>query len=162
MRVDKTRIIAALRARLRENLNSLTAAQGAAQSGATHEQTRQEDPKDTRAIEAAYLARGLAERVETMRSEIAVVGTMQGRSFSSQDSIAMGALVGLKSGDEEEAVYFLTPCGGGEKITVDGIVIQVLTTTSPLGAAVIEKRVGDEIELVLPTRRLEAVVSWIA
>ena len=45
------------------SMSALTASQKTVQSGAIHEETRQEDPKDTRAIEATYLARGLAERV---------------------------------------------------------------------------------------------------
>ncbi len=161
-KIDKTAVITALRGRLRDNLEKLTAAQGAAQSGAVHEETRQEDPKDTRAIEATYLARGLAERVETLRTDIATVGSMQPHAFSPQDSIALGALVGLEDEDGNTAVYFLARCGGGEKLVVDGTTIQVLTTTSPLGSALIEKHVDDDIALDLPTRHLEACVCWIA
>ncbi len=162
MTVDKVRVIQALRSRLWEKLQALTSAQDSAQMGAVHEETRQEDPKDTRAIEAGYLARGLAERVESLRSEIASVGSMQPRDFGEGDTIAIGALVGLEDGDGEETVYFLAPFGGGEKITVDSLEFQVLTTTSPLGAALIEKRVDDDIEIELPTRQLEACVVWIA
>ena len=161
MKIDKRKIIAALRARLRANLATLTAAQDRAQSGATHEETRQEGPKDTRAIEAGYLARGLAERVETLRDEIAAVGSMEATVFDTSDTIAIGALVGLEDCGGNETAYFLAPCGGGERITVDGSEILILTTTSPLGNALIEKRVDDDIELELSARRIDAQVLWI-
>lgn len=161
-RIDKKKAIAELRARLRERLSALTAAQGAAQSGAVHEETRQEDPKDTRAIEATYLARGLAERVETLRNDIAAVGSMEPRAFSPEDSAALGALLGLEEENGEEVVYFLAPCGGGEKLAVDGVTVQVLTPTSPLGSAMIDKVVGDDIDAYLPNRRLQAYITWIA
>ena len=62
-RPDKNELIEALRARVTAELRTLRESQRAAQEGATHEETRQEDPKDTRAIEAQYVSRGLAERV---------------------------------------------------------------------------------------------------
>ncbi len=160
--VDKKKVIAELRARLRERLSALTAAQGAAQSGAVHEETRQEDPKDTRAIEATYLARGLAERVETLRNDIAAVGSMEARVFSPDDSVAIGALLGLEDADGDEVIYFLAPCGGGEKLAVDGVAVQVLTPTSPLGSALIDKNTGEDVDAYLPTRRLQACIAWIA
>lgn len=159
--IDKKQVVAALRARLRERLSALTAAQGAAQSGAVHEETRQEDPKDTRAIEATYLARGLAERVESLRNDIAAVGSMEPRLFSPEDSAALGALLGLEDEDGDEVVYFLAPCGGGEKLAVDGVAIQVLTPTSPLGSALIDKGVGEDVDAYLPNRRLQACITWI-
>ena len=160
--IDKKKVIGELRARLRERLSALTAAQGAAQSGAVHEETRQEDPKDTRAIEATYLARGLAERVETLRNDIAAVGSMEPRIFSPEDTVAIGALLGLEDEGGVEVVYFLAPCGGGEKLSVDGVTVQVLTPTSPLGSALIDKAAGEEVDAYLPTRRFQACIAWIA
>jgi len=160
--VDKKEVIGQLRARLRERLSALTAAQRAAQSGAVHEETRQEDPKDTRAIEATYLARGLAERVETLRNDIAAVGSMEPRVFAPDDSVALGALLGLEEADGDEVVYFLAPCGGGERLAVDGVAVQVLTPTSPLGSVLIEKGAGEEVDVSLPARRLQATIAWIA
>ncbi len=162
LQVSKVKIIEALRTRLRDNLEALTAAQGAAQSGAVHEETRQEDPKDTRAIEATYLARGLAERVETLRTDISAIGSMVAQPFSADAPIAIGALVGLEEDDGSEKVYFLARCGGGERLDVDGLAIQVLNPTSPLGSALIEKHADDEVEIDLPNRQLIATVSWVA
>jgi hypothetical protein len=58
--IDKARGLEVLRRRITETLDGLVDSQNAAQAGSIHEETRAEDPKDTRATEASYLARGLA------------------------------------------------------------------------------------------------------
>ena len=47
-RPDKARLLARLQERIAAELQTLRESQRAAQDGATHEETRQEDPKDTR------------------------------------------------------------------------------------------------------------------
>ena len=69
----KQRAFAAVRERLIEELHAVARSQESTQAGAIHEETRAEDAKDTRAIEAQYLARGLAERAETLGDEIALL-----------------------------------------------------------------------------------------
>ena len=70
------------------------------------------------------------------------------------------ALVALDDESEEESIYFVVPCAAGEKLEQDGTTIRTLTPGSPLGGALIGRRVGDEIELDLPGRRLVATVAW--
>ena len=79
--IDKRALLELLRDKLEGDLNGSMASQSAAQAGATHDETRQEDPKDTRAIEATYLARGLAERVERMRESVAVFARLEVADF---------------------------------------------------------------------------------
>ena len=69
-KLDKARVLDALRLRTRQSLERLIASQQATQAGATHEETQPENDKDTRAIEATYLARGLAERVESLENGV--------------------------------------------------------------------------------------------
>src|SRR5690606_13474742 len=71
--IDKRAVLRALHARLAERLAGLTSSQKTAQAGATHAEANQEHAKDTRAIEQQYLARGLAERVETLREAVAAL-----------------------------------------------------------------------------------------
>ena len=47
--IDKRKVLNLLRAKLEADLRNFTTSQNAAQAGAVHEETRQEDPKDTRA-----------------------------------------------------------------------------------------------------------------
>ncbi|HSC88858.1 MAG TPA: hypothetical protein VLC09_16360, partial [Polyangiaceae bacterium] len=71
--LDKAALLAELIGRLERDLESITAAQKATQEGATHEENRSESDKDMRATEVSYLARGQAERVMTLRDELALL-----------------------------------------------------------------------------------------
>ncbi len=64
---DKRAIVAAVIARMAADLDRLETSQRATQDGATHSETKADSDKDTRAIEAQYLARGLGMRVEKQR-----------------------------------------------------------------------------------------------
>ena len=66
MRLDKAALLTALRAQIAADLDALIASQKRAHEGATHEEARPESDKDTRATEASYVARGLAERVSSL------------------------------------------------------------------------------------------------
>jgi len=158
---DKSAVLAALRERLETQLADLTAAQKSAQAGAFHPENKQEHSKDTRAIEASYLARGLAERVETLRDGIAALALLRLRAFGEDDPIAAGALVTLVAAGGTRSLYFLAPAGGGEQLTVGGCNVQVLTPRSPLGAAVAGRHAGDGIEVELPSGKLIADVDAV-
>lgn len=147
---DKTAILKALTQRISQALEALIASQKTVQSGAVHEETRQEDPKDTRAIEASYLARGLAERVETLREARAALATLRLREFGPEDEVGLTALVCLRDDEDRESIYFLVPVGGGERLTIDGATVHTLTPHSPLGSAIVERSAGEEVEVYLP------------
>jgi transcription elongation GreA/GreB family factor len=142
----KRDLLVALRARVTADLEALTALQKQAQNGAFHEETRAETDKDTQAIEASYVARGLAQRVEEMRIGVAQLGAMRLRRFE-DDPIAVGALVALEDDEGVRALYFLAPAGGGLRLPSQGTDIGIITPSSPLGRALIGKRVDDELEL---------------
>ena len=158
--IDKKEVLGLLRAKLDADLRSFLTSQGAAQASATHEETRQEDPKDTRSIEATYLARGLAERVELTREVITIFSRLRLVDFGPDDTIGVTALVGLEHEAGKERVYFLVPSAGGETLALDGATIRTLTPVSPLGRALIGKQVEDEVELNLPGKRVAARIAW--
>jgi len=160
--IDKNAVLDALRARVEKRLADVRTAQRDAQAGATHTEARPEHPKDTRAIEGSYLARGLAERVEALHDAVAVLRAIAPTAFGEHDAIALTALVGLHDENDEQSVYFLAPAGGGERLDIDGTAVLVITPHAPLGQALVGRRVGDEIALPLPGRRLDVVVAWIA
>lgn len=159
--IDKRAVLALLHERLQVDLRNFTTSQNAAQEGATHEETRQEDSKDTRAIEAQYLARGLAERVELMRNDVALLAKLELAEFGPDDPIELTALIGVEDEHGEEAIYFLVPCAGGESLEVDGRMIRTLTPQSPLGESLIDHCVDDQVTLGRPGRRTEATICWV-
>jgi transcription elongation GreA/GreB family factor len=160
-KIDKRKLLNLLRVKLEADLGNVTKSQNAVESGARHDEMRQEDPKDTRAIEATYLARGLAERVELMREAVAIVSRLEVKQFGPDDPIGSTALVALGDEDGVESIYFLVPRAAGETLKFDGMIIRALTPGSPLGRAMIGKRVDDEVELELPGKRLVAIIAWI-
>ena len=159
-RLNKSEVADKLRARVSQELRNLRESQQAAQDGAIHEETRQEDPKDTRAIEAQYVARGFAERVEDLEKTVAVLAHMRLDAFGPDDPIDLSALVSVTDSGGEK-IYLFVPVAGGETLTLKGGTVQTLTPGSPLGLALCGKCVDDDIELDLPGRRVVATVDWV-
>ena len=114
--------------------------------GATHEQAKPENDKDTRALEQSYLARGQAQRIEGLKADLAAIKLTPIRSFEADQPIAVGALVVIEEEDAERTLW-LAPQGGGTQL--QGGKIQVVTPAAPLGRALLGKREGDDLELRL-------------
>lgn len=114
--------------------------------GATHEQAKPENDKDTRALEQSYLAHGQAQRIEKLKADLAEIKLMPLRDFSAEQAIALGALVVVEEEDAERTLW-LAVQGGGTQLQAGKI--QVVTPAAPLGRALLGKREGDELELRL-------------
>lgn len=125
---DKDALLAVLRERLAAALSALTASQKLVQDGAVHSEAKQEHPKDTRAIEAGYLARGLAERAEQLRDDLIAVERL--RLPEPGSTAAVGSLVRIEAESGEETLVLLAPAGAGERLTVGGCSVLVLTPRS--------------------------------
>jgi transcription elongation GreA/GreB family factor len=157
--VDKVAVRDVWLARIRSDLDALKNSQKATQDGATHAESRSEHPKDTRAIESSYLARGLAERVVDLEQALITAGLMELKDFDSQSSIGLSALFSLE--DQHTGVeshYFLTSVAGGIRLAVGDLEILSLTTQSPLGRAVSGRHLEDEVLLKIPQGDKEFVI----
>ena len=139
-------------------LETLVRALEAAREGATHEEAKPENDKDTRALEQSYLAHGQAKRVEELRLGIAEVHAMSVRSFDADAPVALGALVSSEEGGEMKTL-FIAPHGGGTVLAAK--TVQVVTPRSPLGRALIGKRAGDDCEVALAGRMRELQVTRV-
>lgn len=159
--LDKNKILRALRSHIDADISAIGEAQQRTQKGATHEESRAENDKDTRATESSYLARGLAERLTQLHEAAALVAKLRPRSFGLDDPIAMGALVSLE-GEQAEAWYFVAPAGGGAKLNIDGQTVTVLTPQSPFGSALIGKYLDDEVRVTTPKGANEYDVTSIS
>lgn len=142
--IDKAALISAIRERLESDLGVVTRAQKASQEGATHEENRAESEKDMRATEVAYLARGQAERVRTLREEIALLASLRPRVFSQEMPVQTTALLRLAE-DDQERICFLLPAGAGLRLEHQGITIHLLTPRSPLGQSLLGVHAGDVV-----------------
>jgi len=138
-----------LAAHLAADLETLERAQRSAVEAATHEEAKPENDKDTRALEASYLARGHALRIEELRVAVGETRAWEPASPRAGAAVSIGALVEV----EDEAgvhTFFLAPHGGGLRLG-DGAV-QVVTPKSPIGRALLGKAEGDTGELVVEGR----------
>ena len=144
--IDKSGLRVELLQTLTGSLEAARAAHAAAVAGATDDEARPENDKDTRGLEQSYLARGQAQRVAELEAAVAEVGALGLRAFGAPDRIAIGALVTLEE-DGREHQFFVAPHGGGSVLTGG---VQVITPGSPLGRALVGRRIDDEVEVRLP------------
>ncbi|HWU85717.1 MAG TPA: GreA/GreB family elongation factor [Kofleriaceae bacterium] len=156
--IDKAALRAELLQTLAGALETARAAHAAAVAGAIDDEARPENDKDTRGLEQSYLARGQAQRVAELEAASTEVGTLALRAFGAADRIAMGALV-LVEEDGREHRFFVAPHGGG---TVLAGGAQVVTPGSPLGRALLGRRVDDEVEVRLPGKLRSFVIVALA
>lgn len=156
MALSKAALAEELISLLQRDLELLEREQRATAEAATHEQAKPENDKDTRALEQSYLARGQAMRVEELRAALADVRAVPLRVFPEDAPVAVGALVTTEEAEGERR-FLLMPAGGGTKLA--GGAVQVVTPRSPVGMALLGKRVGDETTAGAggKLRRLEVV-----
>jgi len=156
--IDKRALREQLVAKLTAALDTARAAHAAAIEGAFHPEARAENDKDTRGLEQSYLARGQAQRVAELEAAVAETSALELRGYGAKDRIAITALVTVEE-DDEEVRYFLAPHGGG---TVLAERVQVVTPSSPLGQALLGKRVDDEIELAVAGKIRDLVIVGVS
>jgi transcription elongation GreA/GreB family factor len=146
------------------DLEILVSALRATREGATHEEAKPENDKDTRALEQSYLARGQAARVEELRAAVEAISRLTTRVFDQADPIALGALATLCDADadppSEPVVVLVSPHGGGHQLAEGRV--RVVTPISPLGRALLGKRVGEQVGLSTRGRERQLEIVSIA
>jgi transcription elongation GreA/GreB family factor len=158
---DKAKVYGALLAEMRAALAAMAKSAKDAADGATHEENRSEGDKDMRATEESYVARGKAMRTEELAEELVRAEQLVLRTFATDDAIAPSALVRVLV-DEQPRVFFVSTQGGGRELTIDGATITVVTAASPVGRALIGKRIGDDFELAVRGAMREWVIEAVA
>ena len=153
--MDKQALKTELIAQLEATLATARIAHASAIEASTHEEARAENDKDTRGLEQSYLARGQAQRVAELEAAVGDVTALALRTFTATSVVALSALVMI---DEDDQQFFIAPAGGG--CVLDGGV-QVVTPSSPLGRALLGKRIDDEVELQLPGKLRSFAITSI-
>ena len=105
----------------------------------------------TGAARAVNLARGTANRSAAAVEAFEAVSSFRAPTkLRRGDRIGLGAIVEIEDG-EGGRTLFVAPAGAGEELTGpggDGF-LHVVTPGSPLGKALIGKRVGDVVEVMI-------------
>lgn len=148
VRPDKRALLAALRAHLQGELERAVRHAKDAAEATTHEENRAESDKDMRSTESSYVARGQALRAHELEGALARLAAMPIRDFAADDAIEVSALVEIEIEEDDRALTcLLVTVGGGVRLEKG---VSTLLTTSPLGAALLGLRAGDEAEVATP------------
>jgi transcription elongation GreA/GreB family factor len=146
----KRGLVDALLGKLETELATMRKAAKDAREAATHEEAKPENDKDTRALEASYLAGAQAARVRELEGAIKAISSMPILALEGK-AIQASAIVILEDEDEGKTTFFVAPFGGGTTLPLadegTSAGLQVVTPQSPLGRALLGRMQGDVIEL---------------
>ena len=112
--------------------------------GATHEEAKPENNKDTRALEQSYLARGQAQRLMELKAAIAAIQLIPTGAQNQGSPCALGSIVQVEDEGQTQS-YWIASTGGGTRLAQGSI--QVLTPNSPLGRALVGCSLNDDCEV---------------
>ncbi len=149
--IDKEGLVEQLAVHLRETVRTARIAMEAAATEAREGATPAERREDSRvAQENAGLARGHRARLDRATHELGALERFRPPRFAAQSPVALGAVVEIEDGAEGRTL-FLAPVGAGAELTGPGGdgYLSVVTPSSPIGRAIIGRRVGDVIEVVV-------------
>ena len=149
--IDKRALLRSLIARIQADLISIEDSQRATIEGATHEESRAENDKDTRALESTYLARGLAQRVQELQNSISQLQSWNLSGAQPRERLALGSIAVVEDEDSGESrLLWIAPTGGGLALDAQNMTLLVVTPQSPLGSGLIGRQRGDVVEAKLP------------
>jgi len=144
---DKEQLLAALVAERQQSVEGMARRAREVAASATHEESRPENDKDTRAIEESYLARGQSLRVAEAEADLQVLRSLRVRRFDPDQPVAVTALVLIEDEEGNSKVVFLAPAGGGTRLQTQGHTVHVVTAASPLGRGLLGRQVDDDFEI---------------
>lgn len=159
MSLDKRQLLQQLRHTYEQRLAIANRAEADARDAAKTLATEAEKKEDARAIiEFGNLAKGQSQRQAAARAELDQLDALCARklpAFSDKSPVGMLALVDVilspEEGEEEGRTFLVLPFGAGTELTGpsgDGF-LSVITPSSPVGKALIGKRVGESVEVQL-------------
>jgi transcription elongation GreA/GreB family factor len=140
-------LLASLLAHVEGEVATMRRAAYDAAEAATHAEAKPENDKDTRALEASYLAAGQAERVRELETALKILSGLELREIGKTTPICASAVITLEDEDGARTTFFMSPHGGGVRLELEGASVQVVTPQSPLGKALLGRTHGDTIEL---------------
>ena len=147
--------------RLSADLLQAEQAARAAHETATHEENIAENKYDTLGLEAAYLATGQARRAEAIRQAIATWSQFCPSPYNAAQGIRLGALVCLVDAEDQQQLLFLGPDGGSMKLVSSAESVQIISSATLLGRAMLGKFEGDEVSIQVAQARLQFEVLWV-
>lgn len=163
--IDKTIIIEQITAQLKKELSLTLIAANNAHKAATDDQSVAETQYDTLAIEQSYLAEGQSRRVDEIKYAIKRLQSIPPEALTTKLKINIGSVVQLEKDIDKQQWFFLAPVAGGYrcKLTVQDNTINmvVITPESPLGKAMMNKQLDDEINIKITEKRIVDFITSV-
>ncbi len=161
--MDKQFLVEQLAERLRESATVARRAGQAAAEVAREGATPAEKREDARvALEFSGLAKGQTARAARVAAELSTLEIFRPAKLAPRGPIALGAVVEVED-EAQGRTFFLAPVGAGIELTGpggDGF-LSVVTPVSPIGRAVIGKRVGDTVEVMVQDEAREWTITYV-
>ena len=145
--IDKATIVRLILEKLNANLSIVSNAAKAAHEAATDEENIADNKYGTLSLEASYIAQGQANRAEDIRFAIDAYRNLSIQQFDADSVIGVTALVILEAEDGSPMTVFFGPQAGGLQVEANGREVVIITPSSPLGAGLWGKALGDTVEL---------------
>jgi transcription elongation GreA/GreB family factor len=154
--IDKEELRRVIVARLDAELATLVGAANSARAEATDVDNRQEGKFDMRGQLAAYMAAGQAKLAEELGQAVNAYRQLPLPPASKDEGASVGCAVRLDA-PKGRFWYFLGPARGGMDVEIDGVSVTVVTASSPIGRALLGRRVGEAVGLPGQGRSLGTV-----
>jgi transcription elongation GreA/GreB family factor len=162
--MDKKFLVNQLTDKLRESVHVARKAGEAAANEAREGATPAEKREDARvALEQGSLARGQSERARKVAAELSTLEIFRPAPLASGAPITVGAVVEVED-EAQGRTFFLAPGGAGIELVGPGGdgYLSVVTPQSPVGRAVLGRRVGDTIEVTVQGEPREWTITYVA
>lgn len=150
--MDKRFLVEQLGARVRESVQATHRSHVAAR----------EDAK-TGAARAVNLGLGHGLRETAAREALDALDAFRPRPLPARSAVELGAVVEVEDGDSGKTL-FLAPVGAGVELEGpggDGI-FQVITPGSPFGRALMGKKLGDTVEVLIAGDPTDWTITYVA
>jgi transcription elongation GreA/GreB family factor len=161
--MDKRMLVEQLAERLRQSVAVARKAGQAAADEAREGATPAEKREDARvALEQGSLARAQASRAAKVAAELSALEIFRPASLPPRAPIALGAVVEVED-EVQGKTFFLAPVGAGIELVGpggDGF-LSVVTPHSPVGKAVLGRRVGDSVEVMVQGEPREWTITFV-
>lgn len=142
--INKLNLLKVIVAELQDAAVRARAAAEQARETATNKENAAENRYDTLGLEAAYLAHGQSARVLKLESDAAAFREL-GLEVSAAKRVGIGSLVTLEDEAGGERVVYLGPAAGGLMVRSEGVDVTIITVESPLGSALVNAAIDDEV-----------------
>jgi len=143
--MNKEKLIDNILTYLNSELTATLQAAKNAHLAATDDQSVAETQYDTLAIEAGYLAEGQARRAQELQT--AAQAIKQLKISDSTDTVRLGSLVQLSMDKKKQHWFFISPAAAGFRTKILENNITLITPNAPMGKALLNKGVDDEVIL---------------